>query len=69
MIKMLLHVFLGFVLCMRLAAKEPAKPSREQEEFNKEHLEKILTLYRDGRRKEALAASGPEPAFRESPVR
>ena len=39
---------------MRLAAKEPAKPSREQEEFNKEHLEKILTLYRDGRRKEAL---------------
>ncbi len=47
-------MLLGLVFCLRLAAEEPADPGRKQDEFSREQLERVLALYREGKRAEAL---------------
>jgi hypothetical protein len=52
--KMLLHVLLGLVFCLRLPAEDAPGPRQKQSEFSQEHLVKVLKLYREGKRTEAL---------------
>ena len=49
-----LCMILGFAFCLRLAAESTPEPWRNQDEFSDTQLEKVLSLYREGKRAEAL---------------
>jgi tetratricopeptide (TPR) repeat protein len=52
--KALLHVLLGLVFTLRLAAEGAPDPWRKQNEFSQEQLDKVMALYHEGKRAEAL---------------
>ena len=52
--KILPHFFLGLVFCLRLAAEGAPDAWKKQNDFSQEQLDKVLALYHEGKRAEAL---------------